>query len=404
MKQGNLMLLSVLSLLASCKNPDPAIESRVDAGWRVDVLPGNSPYLTTDNEGNAVLSWARMNTDSTAEFCYTVIDKNTRQQRQIIVVPGSENMQPHAENLPKVIYKPSGEIIALWGASNPGAKNKYAGLVYYSQSFNGGLSWTNAKPLVTDSSGFDQRYYDVALLPSGEAAIIWLDNRKSTRLEGSALYFAATNGKLGFQNERKIAEGCCQCCRTDLFVDSGAGVHVLYRGIIRDSIRDMLHSVSMDGGQSFSAAQLISEDNWVIQGCPHTGPAMAENKTGLHFAWYTGGRKKGCFYTRSQNNGQTFFQNEHISDRGSHPQLVALASGDLLIAWDEQFQMNGKFMRGIAIERRSVDGASIAKKIITSDTVEASYPVVAPQGDDAAVVAYTVKKGRNNYVMYQFFR
>lgn len=395
------LILALLGFLSSCSNKEKAIPAKAGMGMRIDTLTGNCPYLTKDNKGNLVLSWARMITDTSAVFCYTILDKSTNQPGKIISIPASANMQPHSENLPKIVFKPSGEIIALWGAPNRAAKNKYAGLVYYSQSFDNGLNWSKARPLVTDTTGFDQRYYDVDLLPSGEAAIIWLDNRKSTRLEGSALYFASTNGKNGFQNERKIGEGCCQCCRTDLFIDSRCGVHVLYRGIIKDSIRDMLHSVSMDGGSTFSEAKLISEDNWVIQGCPHTGPAMTENRAGLHFAWYTGGQKKGCFYTQSNDNGQSFSQNDHISDRGSHPQLASLSSGELLVAWDEPLQMKGKFARGIAIERRSADGARMEQRIITPDTIEASYPVIIDGIDETAVVAYTVKENRNSYIMYQ---
>ena len=42
--------------------------------------------------------------------------------------------------------------------------------------------------------------------------------------------------------------------------------------------------------------QRISQDNWVISGCPHTGPAMAENKEGIHFTWFTGGSGSGIYY------------------------------------------------------------------------------------------------------------
>jgi hypothetical protein len=38
--------------------------------------------------------------------------------------------------MPKVIFKPSGEIIALWDAPNPNPKNNYSGLVYHTQSLD----------------------------------------------------------------------------------------------------------------------------------------------------------------------------------------------------------------------------------------------------------------------------
>ena len=368
---------------------------------QIDSMPGTCPYFTKDNKGNPVISWARAIDDSNFTFCYSVSYDNGRSFGKMVNVPSSENIQPHSENLPKIIFKPSGEIIALWGAANPNAKNKYSGIVYYSQSFDEGIKWSEPKPLVNDTAGYDQRYYDVALTPSGEVAIIWLDNRKSTDKEGSALYFATTAGRNGFKKERMISEGCCQCCRTDLYVDSKAAIHVLYRGIIKDSVRDMLHSVSTDGGNSFSAPRLISNDNWVIKGCPHTGPAITENKGGLHFAWFTGGRNKGCFYTQSTDNGNSFAQPDRISSLGSHPQISSLSEGEIIIAWDESVQVNHKYYKKIGIQKRTSDGISNMQAFITPDTMSASYPVITPLNEQASLIAYTLKKADKDYIMYQ---
>ena len=82
--------------------------------------------------------------------------------------------------------------MAVWGAANPNPKIKYSGQIFYSQSFDDGKSWTTAQKLVNDAKGFDQRYSDVSLMKNGEVAIIWLDNRKTQDVEGSALYCAVT--------------------------------------------------------------------------------------------------------------------------------------------------------------------------------------------------------------------
>ena len=367
---------------------------------QIDATPAECPYLAKDPKGNNILSWVRMINDSTTAFCYvTSRDGNTFSAP--VVIPNSSNIQPHGENLPKIIFKPSGEIIALWGAANPNHKNKYSGLVFYTQSFDDGKSWTVAKPLVNDTASYDQRYYDVALLPNGEAGIIWLDNRKKTTKEGSALYFAATNGKNGFEGGKLISESCCQCCRTDLFVDKNGGIHALFRGIVQDSIRDMVHIVSNDGGKNFSLPKRISEDNWVINGCPHTGPAMTENSDGVHFAWFTGGQNKGCFYTKSTDNGKSFAVRDSISSLGAHPQLTSLSGGELLIAWEETHVVNNKVSKQIGIQRRNAEGKSEGKTFITASDSGASYPVIAATGERSSIVAYTTRKGEKNFVAYQ---
>ena len=392
---------ALIFFLSACKNDKKSSAIRAGSAMQIDSMPGSCPYLTKDTKGNIVVSWARAVNDSTSIFCYAVSADAGQSFGKTIIIPSSNNIQPHSENLPKIIFKPSGEIIALWGAANPNPKNKYSGVVFYSQSFDEGKTWNGPKTLVNDTTGYDQRYYDVALLSTGEAAIIWLDNRKTTDKEGSALYFATTGGGNGFQKEKMISQGCCQCCRTDLFVDSKAGIHVLYRGIIKDSIRDMVHSVSTDGGKNFSAPKLISNDNWVINGCPHTGPAMTENKEGLHFAWFTGGRNKGCFYTQSTNNGNSFSQHDRISFLGSHPQVSAFPNGKLVVAWDESIQVKDKYFKRIGVQTRTAEGVTEKQGFITADTLTASYPVVAPLNDHASLIAYTMKKAGKDFILYQ---
>ncbi|MGN6166479.1 MAG: hypothetical protein ACTHOF_18255 [Flavisolibacter sp.] len=399
------IITSFTSLLfLSCKNDNNSSFIKAAQAVQLDSLPGQCPYLTKDAKGNVVLSWVRTTNDSSSVFCYAVSKDGGKSFGKATLIPSSNNIEPHSENLPKIIFKPSGEIIALWGAANPNPKNKYSGLVFYAQSFDDGKTWSNPKTLVNDTASFDQRYYDVALLPNGEAGIIWLDNRKTTTKDGSALYFASTEGENGFQHDRLISQPCCQCCRTDLFVDNKGGIHALYRGIIQDSIRDMVHIVSNDGGKIFSSPQRISNDNWVISGCPHTGPAMTENKNGLHFAWFTGGKNAGCFYIKSTNNGNSFTMHDSISALGSHPQMTALQSGALVVVWDETTTANNKLNKKIGVQKRSDDGIAESKGFITPDGETATYPVVAAINENTSLIAYTQKKGSKNFITYQVVR
>ena len=203
----NHCLLSVFLIagtLSSCDSDTKILSYREMPEVLLDSLPGECPYLTKDTKGNTIASWARIINDSITAFCYAV-SKDGKKFSKPFVIPNSGNIQPHGENLPKILFKPSGEILALWGAANPNQNNKYSGLVYYVQSFDYGQSWTIPRKLVNDTASYDQRYYDVALLPDGEAGIIWLDNRKTTSSEGSGLYFARTEGRHGFLNDRLIS-------------------------------------------------------------------------------------------------------------------------------------------------------------------------------------------------------
>ena len=88
----------------------------------------------------------------------------------------------------------------------------------------------------------------------------------------------------------------------------------------------MVHIVSTDEGKTFTQPQRISQDNWVISGCPHTGPAMAENKEGIHFTWFTGGSGSGIYYNNSKDNGKTFAARDSVSGKAAkHCQITSVA-------------------------------------------------------------------------------
>ena len=402
--EKKLVFIAVLftAVIYGCETRNGSLVITASRETQIDTARGSCPYLTKDNNNNIVLSWIKKTGTAASVFCYAVSMDEGKTFGRTVDIPGSSNVQPHGENMPKVIFKTSGEIIAVWGAANPNPKNAYSGLVYYAQSFDNGKTWTKPMGLTKDTASFDQRYFDVALLPNGEAGIVWLDNRKRSQKEGSGLYYALTKGNNGFEAERLISEPCCQCCRTDLFIDKAQNIHVLYRAIINDSIRDMVHIVSADDGRSFSSPERISADNWVISGCPHTGPAMTENKKGLHFTWFSGGAGSGIFYNNALNNGQSFSARNSVSGKASkHCQIASLANDDIVIVWNESFQQGESFSSRIGMEKRNANGDRIKKTYITPVNSNASFPVISPVNANKALIAYTERIKDNEYVVFK---
>jgi hypothetical protein len=386
----------------SCFDGENKINIRVSGEAQVDTASGSCPYLTKDNQGDMVLSWIKKTDASPAAYCYAVSKDGGKTFGKPVEIPGSEHVHPHGENMPKIIFKPDGEIIAAWAVENRNPKNPYSDIVYYSQSFDNGKTWNEPQKLVKDTAGYDQRYFDLAILQNGEAAMIWLDNRKKTEGEGSALYFAETSGNKGFENERRISEPCCPCCRTDLFIDSKKNIHILYRAIIGDTIRDMVHSVSTDKGKTFSAPERISRDNWMINGCPHTGPAMTENKEGLQFAWFTGGGNAGIYCCNSKDNGHTFSPREKVSGMASrHCQIASSARGDIAMVWNEVFLKGDSSCSRIGMEIRTANGSNPVTRFISSETGDAAFPVIKVMNKNSALVAYTETVKNRNYVEYK---
>ncbi|SIO17827.1 sialidase/neuraminidase family protein [Chitinophaga niabensis] len=352
-------------------------------------------YMTRNAQGQIVVSWVE-----NEQLYYAVSPDEGLTFSKGKLIPTTSGIQAHPENMPKMVFRPNGEVIAMYGTQSGDPRNKYAGKVYYTRSVDAGANWLPAQPLVTDTASYDQRYFDMALLPSGEAVTIWLDNRKNDTKEGSTLYIATTGKAPGFQKERQIAQTVCQCCRTALYVDADGGLHATFRDIINDTIRDMVHIVSADGGATFSPPVRISADNWAINGCPHTGPALVKNAQGLHFAWFTMGGGQGVFYCQSPDNGITYTRRESISalPTAKHPQITALKNGDLALVWDEAVDTSGS---RIGIQHKAGNGEKIAAGFITSADAYANFPVLKTVGEGKVLVAYKKVKGKREEVCVQ---
>src|SRR6476660_1445447 len=120
----NILTIAAISFcFFACNNRQAKSLVAISEAVQIDNIPGECPFLAKDNKGNTVLSWVRIVNDSTRALCYATSDDGKTFSKPV-VVPGSGNVQVHGENPPKVIFKPSGEIVALWGAGNPNPKNK----------------------------------------------------------------------------------------------------------------------------------------------------------------------------------------------------------------------------------------------------------------------------------------
>ena len=90
-----------------------------------------------------------------------------------------------------------------------------------------------------------------------------------------------------------------------------------------------------------------------------------------------------------------------VSTSGSHPQIVSLTGGQLVLVWDEPAPIGEKPAKKIGLQRRSADGKAGDNIYLTPDDETASFPVVSAINEHTAMVAYTKKSGEKLYVDYQ---
>ena len=418
--------LSLFAIFTSVSFSSCSPQKKHDQNHRIDDEEGllvsemdrnaTSPFLTVDNKGNPALCWTEeLPEDDGHVIRFSQFDREKGKFGNIFTVTPSKGTSAHPESMNKLAFTSDGTIVAVYSRKHPTEDNRFAGSLLYTQSFDSGKTWTQERYVHSDTShNVGRGYFDLATLPDGEVGAIWLDGRFKD-VKGSALFFAKTEGKSGFGTDKAIGESTCECCRTDLFVDQDNNIHLVYRDIIDERIRDVVHQLSTDNGETFSVAQTISRDNWEIDGCPHTGPSLAINPHGLYAAWFTAGGMPGVYLTRTEDLGKTFSIRQMVSENARHPQIVGTSDGKLVLVWDEMEKPaatvahgghSGEMQHGVPLGSKIVlqirnENTVLESLILSSPGANAYFPVLHALSERETLVTWTQEEDGKSGIYYK---
>ena len=260
---------------------------------------------------------------------------------------------PRVALVPRTAGPPS--IVVVWTA-----KGAAGTLLLTARSDDGGRTF-GASALIpgTDAPG-NRGWEAIGVDPAGQVHVVWLDHRRlaadskveSTHRHGgtsesgsdssgmaqfSDLYFATLDGPAA---PAAVTAGVCYCCKTAI-AGSGGNIHLAWRHVYPGNLRDIAFATVPAGGLP-DRPQRVSEDRWVLQGCPDDGPAMDVEEGGrVHIVWPTvvteqGAPQKVLFHAASVD-GRTFTSRTRLPVEGqaNHPQIAVARDGTLLLAWDE---------------------------------------------------------------------
>ena len=286
------------------------------------------------------------------------------------------------------------------------------------RSDDGGKSFAAAQPVPgTDAPG-NRGWESIATTADGSVVATWLDHRalsKGTatsmthaehqhvtsgenktdgvaRAQLSKLFFARLDAR---DSARPLTGGVCYCCKTSLATDAAGGVYAAWRHVYEGNIRDIAFSKSIDGGRTFTTPVRVSDDKWVLDGCPENGPALAVDGKSIHVAWPTlvpgpssaSEPTLGMFYATSPD-GVHFTARQRVPTEGfpRHIQIALTTKNEIVAVWDEQ----APGTRRIAIARGTVNAAGVAEIVRQpiDDAAPATYPVIAA-ADGGTVIAWT---------------
>ena len=307
-------------------------------------------------------------------------------------------------------------IVVVWTAKAPVGTRLLS-----ARSDDGGKSFTSAVRVPGSDASGNRGWESIATTGDGGVVSVWLDHRElATGPTGSASMNHAEHqhlasgqkpadgvaraqlsrlmfARLGERDSaRALTGGVCYCCKTAIATDSSGGVYAAWRHVYEGNVRDLAFTKSSDGGRTFASPVRVSNDNWVLDGCPENGPAMiVDDAKRIHVVWPTlvpgataaSEPTMALFYATSQD-GRRFTPRQRIPTQGvpRHPQITLAPDGKVVAVWDEQ----ARGTRTVAVARGTVDvnGTAHFVRQPIGDGTRGEYPVIASV-NDGTVVAWT---------------
>jgi hypothetical protein len=208
-----------------------------------------------------------------------------------------------------------------------------------------------------------------------------------------------------FSRNVRIAEQACPCCRPTLAFGPPGKVFVASRRVFPGEIRDMVVSTSRDGGQTFAQPVRVHDDGWKLNGCPDSGPALAESNGNLYTVWMTEGQeaRPSMQHTHSVDGARSFSEPRDISGDvldPNHPVLRTESDGTTWLVF--QGRASRRTAVGIRLKPmwfRWTDGKPSLAAPVPGSENSITYPRLALGSRGRTFLAWTQPEGNRQTVI-----
>ncbi|HEX8137303.1 MAG TPA: sialidase family protein [Pyrinomonadaceae bacterium] len=355
-----LICLSLLTLMSACARYfDRGAVSITRLGPPVRVSPEQSdaaePVVAAASDGTAYIAWVEHRPRKEADLLVARLDREANSVGPPVRVnPRGGEATAWRGDPPTLAVAPDGALYVGWTARE--ASEGHATTLYLSASRDGGQTFAPPVKVNDDEQPGVHGMHSLAVARDGRIHLAWLDERnlgqaeapgaspegqkKMEQMERNREVFTAysADGGRSFSRNRRVAAEACPCCKTAVAVSGDGRVYLAWRQVLPGEYRHIAVSSSGDGGETFSAPKIVSDDQWVIAGCPVSGPALSVAGDGtLGVMWYTAGERgtPGLYWAQSKDGGESFSESRLFAPGQAFgtPLLLAHRGENNLVVW-----------------------------------------------------------------------
>lgn len=413
-------LLALLGLTAACADERgkrlivEELDSPAPRGSQV-------PEVWMTQTGDLLLSWMEPRGDSA--FAFRMADRRADVWSAPRTIAEGPDIIVFSASLPGVAEVVPGVIAAHWEVKEPSSQDPFANRIQMALSRDAGATWS--PPVMPHRDGVAGQHGFLSAFPvPGALGLVWLDARRQVYVppvagragdEGTwrgtiGLWYTTIDSGGALGPDLPVDSVTCECCPTAA-TPTASGPVVVYRDRKQaaaagpavqgqgDSARhdehdmagmadkDMvvrdIHLVRFTQG-TWTVPVRIHADDWVFNGCPDNGPAVAAEGDRLAVAWWTAPQGKPKVQVAfSGDDGRSFGQPVRVdAKRGEGQVTVALLGDGAVVGWLEAGRTWVRWAgrdgsRGPAIELGPSPGhARLPRWITTPDGVLAVWTTI----------------------------
>ena len=280
---------------------EPVTVSAADGGFYVAWVDHNA-----NDQSDVML--ARFNSDGAA------IGAPVRVNRDSGVATAWRGDPPSVTVTNRAVY-------VLWTTRVESQGNRGTDLCL-SVSHDQGKTFDAAVKVNDDKVPRSHGMHSLAVAKDGRIYVAWLDERNvpapkpsknpsGHHMESNSELFVSdsSDGGKTFSANRKVAENACPCCKTALAVSSDGTLYASWRQVLPGDFRHIAVASSTDNAAHFSAPVIVSDDRWVLHGCPVSGASLSVATNGtLRVVWFAAGEAgaPGLYFAETHDHGRTF--------------------------------------------------------------------------------------------------
>lgn len=345
------------------------------------------PLLAKTAKGEVMLSWTEKDLQGMTSFCVAFSKDNGKTFGEKKTIYSGAGIGNSRMMRARVLAKKDGSLVAVFTNSNApqpagGGRGGRSSNIVYCVSKDNGSAWTAPASVDSDpKQGIMRGFFDAIVMANDEIAVVYLkDVANSTKHEERDLRLVVTkNGEM--QPERLIDPVVCDCCPINMLIDSDGALNVIYRDN-NDNIRDMARMVSTDNGATFSKPEIIHNDGWKINGCPHSGAVSSTYGKSALVAWFSGAETETGVRLATREGKKLFV----LQDASAKNPYLVESSKSAVMLWEQNTENS---VSNIAY--RKIDNNRVSETAWLDGSANATN-LVALNTDSQILVAYEVKQ------------